>query len=150
MNPGNLSPSRSLVHSGGVPPTSYFQRLPVYILSAGPWGFSPFLSPNNRSASPLPTTTPNPVHFHSHVSLSLPTFFSLPSGAEASSLGNFTLLSLLNSVDCILCTRYVFGVVVVFCLFVCFCLVGLVLANIDLIVSAYHACPFVSELPHSG
>ena len=27
----------------------------------------------------------------------------------------------------------------VFCLFVCFCLVGLVLANIDLIVSAYHA-----------
>ena len=26
----------------GIPPTSYFLRLPVYILSAGPQGFSPF------------------------------------------------------------------------------------------------------------
>jgi hypothetical protein len=31
-------------------------------------------------------------------------FFSLPSGAEASLLEHFSLLNLLNSVDCILCT----------------------------------------------
>jgi hypothetical protein len=33
--------------------TSYFLRLPVSILSAGPQGFSPFPSPNTRSGSPL-------------------------------------------------------------------------------------------------
>jgi hypothetical protein len=54
MTPGNLLPPRSLVHSGGVPPNSYFLRLPVCILSAGPQGFSPFSSPNTRSGSPLP------------------------------------------------------------------------------------------------
>ena len=43
-----------------VPPTSYFLRLPVSILSAGPQGFSPFPSPNTRSGSPLPLSAPQP------------------------------------------------------------------------------------------
>jgi hypothetical protein len=34
---------------GGIPPTSYFLRLPVSILFSGPQGFSPFPSPNTRS-----------------------------------------------------------------------------------------------------
>jgi hypothetical protein len=65
VSPESLSPPRSLVHEGGglqgvgvegegggvFPPTSYFLRLPVYILSAGPQGFSPFPLPNT-SLSP--------------------------------------------------------------------------------------------------
>ena len=39
-----------------VPLTSYPQRLPVFILSADPQGFSPFPPPNTRSCSPLTTT----------------------------------------------------------------------------------------------
>jgi hypothetical protein len=35
-------------------------------------------------------------------------FFSLLSGTEVSLLGHFSLLSLLNSVDCILCILYAF------------------------------------------
>jgi hypothetical protein len=97
----------------GCPPTSYFLRLPVYIHSAGPQLFSPFLSPNSRSGSPLPPTVPQPCPL-SLSSCSLPphlwliAFFSLPSGNEASSLGHFSLLSLLNSVDCVLCILYRF------------------------------------------
>jgi hypothetical protein len=52
LSPRNLSPPRSLVHSGGTPPNSYFLRLYVSILSAGPRGFSPFPSPNTRSDEP--------------------------------------------------------------------------------------------------
>ena len=59
-------------------------------------------------------------------------FFSLPSGTEASSRGHFSLLSFLSSVDC------VFGILYFF------------LANIHVLVSTYHACPFGSELLHSG
>jgi hypothetical protein len=48
--PESLSPARSLVHSGeSLPHTSYLLRLPVSILSAGPQGFSPLLSPITRS-----------------------------------------------------------------------------------------------------
>ena len=82
----------------GVPPTSYFLRLPVCILSSGPQGFSPFPSPTTRSGSPLP---PLPHHTPSTFPpRSLPSsplviaFFSLLSGTEASSLGHFSLLSL--------------------------------------------------------
>jgi hypothetical protein len=56
-------------------------------------------------------------------------FFSLPNGTEAYSLGHFSLFS--SSVDCILGIMYF-------------------LTNIHLLVSTYHACPFGSELPHSG
>jgi hypothetical protein len=75
-----------------VPPTSYFLRLPVSILSVGPRSFSPFPSPNTRSASPL-LLTPHPIHFPSALVIA---FFSLPSRAEVSSLGHFSLLSLLS------------------------------------------------------
>jgi hypothetical protein len=111
MSSGSLSPPRNLVHSREVPPTSYFLRLLIYILSAGPQSFSPFPSPNTRSDSTLPLTVPtHTVHIPSQVPLSFPPqlFSSLSqSGTEASSLGHFSLLSLLNSVDCILCILYV-------------------------------------------
>jgi hypothetical protein len=58
-----------------VPQTSYFPRLPASTLSAGPQGFSPFPSPNNRSGSPLyplHSCLP-PIHFPSQVPPSLPT-----------------------------------------------------------------------------
>jgi hypothetical protein len=110
-----------------VPTTSYFLRLPVYILSAGPQGFSRFPSPSTRSGTP---------HSHSHSLPSpslLPTYdccLLSPKCDWAYSLGYFSLLSLLNSVDCILCILYV-----LFCF---------VLANIHLLFSTYHAWP------HSG
>jgi hypothetical protein len=89
--------------------------------------------------------------------------FSLPSGTEASSLGHFSLLNFLSSVDCILGIIYVLGFLFFFFIF-CFVLFGLVcffgggfvclflflFANIHLLVSTYQACPFGSELPHSG
>ena len=56
---------------------------------------------------------------------------SLSSGTEASSLRPFSLLTYLSSVDCILGILYFF----------------FFLANIHLLVSAYHSCPFGSELP---
>jgi hypothetical protein len=93
---------------GGSPKPPYFLRLPVSILSAGPQVFSPFLSPNIRSGSNAPFS---PVYFPSQVPPSLPpslppspfviAFFSLPSGTEASSLGHFSLLTFLSSVNCI-------------------------------------------------
>jgi hypothetical protein len=58
-------------------------------------------------------------------------FFYLPNGTKASSLGHFCLLSFLSHVDCILGILYILVVVVV-------------LANIYLLLSSYHACPFES------
>jgi hypothetical protein len=59
----------------GVPPTSFFLGLPVYILSAGPEGFSPFLLLNTRSGFPLPPLiSPPHVHFPYQVPSSLPTW----------------------------------------------------------------------------
>jgi hypothetical protein len=63
----------TLVHFCRVPPTSYFLRLPVYILSAGPQGFSPFPSPNTKSGFPYPLMFPHSVHIPSQVPPSLPT-----------------------------------------------------------------------------
>jgi hypothetical protein len=60
------------------------------------------------------------------------TFFSLPSGTEVSSLGPFSLLSFLNSVNNILGILYFF------------------FANIHLVVSTYYACPSGSEILQSG
>ena len=65
-------------------------------------------------------------------------FFSLPSRTGTSSLGPFSLLTFLSSVDCIL------GILYSFFFFFFF------LANIHLLVGTYHACPFGSELSHSG
>jgi hypothetical protein len=67
--------------------------LPVSILSANPEGFSHFPTPNTRSCSPPP---PCP--------LSLPSFgcFLLPpkwDWGEASSLGPFSFLIILRSMD---------------------------------------------------
>ena len=140
MSLGSLSPPRSLVHSGGIPPTSYFLRLLVYILSTGLQGFSPFPSPNTRSgplSSPLPafpTPLSLPGSFLSPSPLVI-AFFSLPSETEASSPGHFSLLSLFNSVSCV---------------FVWFFFLFSFLANIHLLVRTCHAYPFGSELPHSG
>jgi hypothetical protein len=44
-----------------VPPYSYFPRLHVSILSAGPPGFSNFPSPNTKSGSTLPPPFPHPL-----------------------------------------------------------------------------------------
>jgi hypothetical protein len=71
LSPECPSPSKSLVHSGGGCPTSYFLRLPFSILSAGPQGFSPFLSPNTRSCPLLPPPFPF-THFTSQVPPFLP------------------------------------------------------------------------------
>jgi hypothetical protein len=54
----------------GSPPTSYFLRLPIYILSADPQGISPYPSLITRSGSPLPT------HFFSQVHTFLPSYDS--------------------------------------------------------------------------
>jgi hypothetical protein len=62
----------------------------------------------------------------------VPVFFSLPSGTEASLLGHFSLLSFLNSVDCILGILY------------------FLLTTIHLLVSTYYECPFGPEFPHLG
>jgi hypothetical protein len=77
------------------PLTCSFLKLPVSILSAGPQGFSPFPSLNTRSGSP-PHIPPTPSTFPPRflpLSLLVIAFFSLPSGTEASSLANFSLLS---------------------------------------------------------
>ena len=90
-----------------VPPTSYFPRLPVSILSAGPQGFSTFPSPNTRSGSPLPPTPlPSPLSLPGPCIPTVIAFFSLPSRTEAYSLGHFGLLTFLSSVDCILGIPY--------------------------------------------
>jgi hypothetical protein len=93
--------------------TSYFLRLPVFIVSAGTQGFCSFPSPNIRSCSPLPPTALPPCPYSLPSPSLTPSslviaFFSLPSGTEAYFLGHFSLLSLLNSVDYILCILYVF------------------------------------------
>jgi hypothetical protein len=87
-----------------LPTTSFFLGLPVNILSAGIQGFSTFPSINTRKGSPT-HTVPHPVQFSSQVPHYLPfviSFFSFPSGTERSSLGYFSLLSFLSSVDGIL------------------------------------------------
>jgi hypothetical protein len=99
-------------------------------------GFSPFPLPNTWSGSPtLPP--PPPASFPPRSfppSRLMIAFFSLPSKTEASSLGYFSLLTFLSSVEYISDILYFF----------------FFLANIYLLVNTYHACPFGYELPHSG
>jgi hypothetical protein len=106
-----------------VPPTSYFRgwRFPVSILSAGPQGFSPFPSSNTRSHPPTPWLLPLPLcTFPPRPLLLSPVvivFFFIPSGTDISSLGHFSLLTFLSSMDCILGILVFVAVVVilVFC-----------------------------------
>jgi hypothetical protein len=86
----NIPPFESLTSQvydafWGVPSTSYFLRLPVYILSAGPQGFSSFPSPNTWSGSPsYHPLHPHSIHFASLSPSPLVTdFFSPPSGTDA-------------------------------------------------------------------
>jgi hypothetical protein len=101
----------SLVHSAPFPPppTSYFLKLPTFFLLA--------LRASVLFPHPIPVQVPSSLSTFPPKSLPpfplMIAFFSLPSGTETSSLGHFSLLSLLNSVDCILCTLY--GFLVLFC-----------------------------------
>jgi hypothetical protein len=57
-----------------VPPTSYFLKLPVYSLSAGPQDFSPFPSIPDQVPLSFPLLPhPHSVHFPSQVTPFLPT-----------------------------------------------------------------------------
>jgi hypothetical protein len=127
MSPGSFSPPRSLVHSGGGGPSKFlFPEIARLHSFCWPWWLQSFSLNKYQMRFPSTPTVPRP-HPHSLPSpsqvppslpLSLPpsipssplviTFFSLPIGTEASSLGHFHLLSLLNSVDCILCILYGF------------------------------------------
>ena len=122
LSPENLSPFRS---RGSL----HIQRLPVSILSAGPQDFNPVPHPQYS------TTLSLHVAFPTKVAPSLPPavidFFSLPNEIEVSAFGLLGVLPFLNSADCVL------GIL------------HFSLANIHLLVSTYHACPFGSELPHS-
>ena len=80
---------------------SYLHRLPVFILSAGPQGFSIFFFSTqylimffSSTPGPLPHLRPSPhPQPHPHPVIS---FFSLPSRIEVSSLGAFQLVNLLE------------------------------------------------------
>ena len=128
MSPEILSPPRSLVLCRGSPPVAtpqiclfpftFLGFRASLLLSSNIWSCFPFPLPHSHPGPSLPLT---PVII----------FFPLLSGTEASSLGPFCLLYLLQSVG------FILGIL-------CF------LANIHLPVNTYHACPFGSELPHSG
>ena len=63
-------------------PTSYLRWLPVSIFASGPQGFSPFLSPNNRSESLFPQTPTCPL--------------SLPGPSYSLVIAFFSFLMVLN------------------------------------------------------
>jgi hypothetical protein len=134
LSPESLSPPRFLVHFGG---SLYLLPLKVScsLFSVGPQGFGPFAPPNTCSCSPpcphshsgpwLPSTQDHPFHQPPVIA-----FFSLPSGTEATSLGPFSLLISLSSMNFTLSILYFSS-------------------NICLLVSKYHVCPFGSKLTHS-
>ena len=134
LSPESLSPSRSLVHSGGSPPNSYIwrMRLPASIPSAGPQDFSPFPLPNTRSGSPLfPTpSSPNPIHFFlpgASLPPSFPLFLpsSLSPSLQTCYLSSATwalLLVGLFEFYGLYLVLFCFGLVLVFCFCFCFCL----------------------------
>jgi hypothetical protein len=119
---------------GSPPPNLLFPEV-ACLHSFCSQGFSPFPSSNTRLGSPLPPTVP--VHFPPKSlphSLLVIAFFSLPSGTGDILTWELQVLSLLNSV-----CEFVYPV----CFF-------FFLANIHLLVSTCHSCPFGSELPQSG
>ena len=116
-------------------PTSYYQRLPVSIISAGPQSFSPFPSPNTISGSPLPpnTSLSTPVHFPSQFPPSIHTcdcFLLSPKCDWGILIWADQLVELYKF--CGLYLGYF----------------GLFWANIHLLVCTYHGSFFGSELPH--
>jgi hypothetical protein len=130
VSSGSLSPPRSLVHSGGIPPNLLFPEVACFHSFCRPSGLQYFSLTQYQIRFP-----PLPIHLPSQVPPSLPpspfmiAFFSLPSGTEASLLGHFN-----------------YGLYLIYCVWV----IVIVFANIHLLVSIYHACHFGSELPHSG
>ena len=113
-----------------VPRISYLPRLPAFFLLALLAAvLLPDPIPDSVTLSPPSSFLPRSL-LPSSLMIA---FFSLPSGTEASSLGHFSLSTFFSSVDCML------GILNFFCV-----------ANIDFLVSTYHACPFGSELPQSG
>jgi hypothetical protein len=103
--PESLSPPRSLVHSG-MYPNLLSPQVACCLLALRASALFPHTIPDQVPVSPHlpPTSTP----------ISLPpsplliSFFSLPSGAVASSLRHFSLLTFLSSVDYILGILYFF------------------------------------------
>ena len=134
LSPESLLPPRSLVHSGGCPqpPISQGCLFPFFLLALRASVLFPYPIPDQVSLTPTPSHPLSPL---------VNAFFSIANGIETSSLKPFCLLIFLSSMDCILAILYFY--IFIFSLFVC-------LANIYLLVSTYHACPFGSELSHSG
>ena len=134
LSPEILSSPRCLVYSRvSHTPASYLLRLPVFILSASCQASVLFSSPIPDHIPLYPIQSCFSPRSFPHVI----SFFSIPSDIEVSSLGPFSLLTFLSSVDFILS---ILGF---------FCFVLFFLSNIHL-VNILHACPFGSELPQSG
>jgi hypothetical protein len=136
------------VHSGGSAPKFYLPRLPVYILSAGLQGFSPLPSPNNRSDSVL-SLTPCPHQF------SLPGYSLLPHLWLLSSPSQVRLKHSYLDISACLSLWFLLTVTLEFSTFYLFIIYHLyiysfIFATIHLLESPYYACPFWSELLHSG
>jgi hypothetical protein len=108
----SLLPPRSLLHSGGSPPNLLFPEVARFHSFCWPSGLQSFSFSQYQIRLPSPPNFPPSSTFSSR---SLPpsplviAFFSLPSGTEASSYGSFSLLTFLNSVDCILSILSFFG-----------------------------------------
>ena len=108
LSPGSLLSHRSLGGSSNL-------RFSVYILSAGPQGFSPFSSPNTRSGYPLPFPPPTfPPRSLPPSSLVI-AFFSLTSGIDWDILTwALQFVELLSSLDCILGILYYYYYYLIF------------------------------------
>jgi hypothetical protein len=97
LGPESLSSPRSVVHSGGSaqPPAPEVACFHYFCSSSG--------FPNTRSGPPLTPRTPLSSFAPRSLTPSplVIAFFANPSGSVASSLGSFSLLNFLSSVDCI-------------------------------------------------
>ena len=88
----------------GVSPTSYF-LFPFFLLALTASVLFPHPIPDQVSLS-APTPHPLPCPLSLPPSPLMIAFFCLPSGTEVSSLGHFSLLTFLSSMDCILGILY--------------------------------------------
>ena len=135
LSPESLSPPRSLVHSEGPhnPPPPEVACIHSFCWSSGLHSFSRTQCQIMLHLLTLPPSNFPPRSFHfSHLLIA---FFFFPSGTEVSSLRLFSLLTFWSSLDCNLGSPWIFLVILV---------------NIHLLESTDHACPFESELSHSG